>query len=45
MVFNLDKAKDLRSKTEDVLIVEGYMDVLTFMPQELKMLFQIQVQL
>ncbi len=29
MVFNLDKAKDLRSKTEDVLIVEGYMDVLS----------------
>ena len=29
MIFNLDKAKELRSKTEDVLIVEGYMDVVT----------------
>ena len=29
MIFNLDKAKDLRSKTEDVLIVEGYMDVVS----------------
>ena len=29
MIFNLDKAKDLRSKTEEVLIVEGYMDVLS----------------
>ncbi len=25
MIFNLDKAKDFRSKTEDVFIVEGYM--------------------
>tara|TARA_B100000941_G_C28504688_1_gene556532 strand:- start:1990 stop:3501 length:1512 start_codon:yes stop_codon:yes gene_type:complete len=29
MIFNLDKAKNLRSETEDVLIVEGYMDVLS----------------
>ena len=29
MIFNLDKAKDLRSETDEVLIVEGYMDVLT----------------
>ena len=28
IIFNLDKAKDLRSKTEKILIVEGYMDVL-----------------
>ncbi len=29
MIFNLDKAKDLRSETDNVLIVEGYMDVLS----------------
>ena len=29
MIFNLDKAKNLRSETEEVLIVEGYMDVLS----------------
>ena len=29
MIFNLDKAKDSRSKTDEVLIVEGYMDVLS----------------
>ena len=29
MIFNLDKAKDCRSKTNEVLIVEGYMDVVT----------------
>ena len=29
MVFNLDKAKDLRSETSEVLIVEGYMDVVS----------------
>ncbi len=29
MVFNLDKAKDLRSETNEVLIVEGYMDVVS----------------
>ncbi len=28
-IFNLDKAKDSRSKTNEVLIVEGYMDVVT----------------
>ena len=29
IIFNLDKAKDLRSKTDEVLIVEGYMDVVS----------------
>ena len=29
IIFNLDKAKKLRSETDDVLIVEGYMDVLS----------------
>ena len=29
MIFNLDKAKDLRSDTDEVLIVEGYMDVVS----------------
>ena len=29
MIFNLEKAKDQRSKTNEVLIVEGYMDVLS----------------
>ncbi len=29
MIFNLDKAKNLRSETENVLIVEGYMDVVS----------------
>ena len=29
VIFNLDKAKDLRGVTEDVLIVEGYMDVVS----------------
>ena len=29
MIFNLDKSKDLRSDTDDVLIVEGYMDVVS----------------
>ena len=29
MIYNLDKAKDLRSETEEVLIVEGYMDVVS----------------
>ncbi len=27
IIFNLDKAKNLRSETDDVIIVEGYMDV------------------
>ena len=29
MIFNLDKVKDLRSETDEVLIVEGYMDVIS----------------
>jgi len=29
IIFNLDKAKDLRSETNEVLIVEGYMDVVS----------------
>ena len=29
IIFNLDKAKDFRSSTEEVLIVEGYMDVVS----------------
>ena len=29
IIFNLDRAKELRSNTEDVLIVEGYMDVVS----------------
>ena len=29
MIFNLDKAKDARSETNEVLIVEGYMDVVS----------------
>ncbi len=29
MIFNLDKSKDLRSETDEVLIVEGYMDVVS----------------
>ena len=29
MFFNLDKAKDTRSETDEVLIVEGYMDVIS----------------
>ena len=29
MIFNLDKAKDTRSQTDEVLIVEGYMDVVS----------------
>ena len=29
MIFNLDKAKELRSETNEVLIVEGYMDVVS----------------
>ena len=28
-IFNLDKAKDTRSETDEVLIVEGYMDVVS----------------
>ncbi len=29
MIYNLDKAKNLRSNTNEVLIVEGYMDVVS----------------
>ncbi len=29
MIFNLDKAKDTRSEKDEVLIVEGYMDVVS----------------
>ena len=29
MIFNLDKAKNKRSETDEVLIVEGYMDVVS----------------
>jgi DNA primase len=29
MIFNLDKAKDSRSETDEVIIVEGYMDVVS----------------
>ena len=29
MIFNLDKAKNSRSETDEVLIVEGYMDVVS----------------
>ena len=29
MIFNLDKAKDTRARTDEVLIVEGYIDVLS----------------
>jgi DNA primase len=29
MIFNLDKAKDSRSNTDEVLVVEGYMDVVS----------------
>ena len=29
MIFNLDKAKDSRADTDEVLIVEGYMDVVS----------------
>ena len=29
MIFNLDKAKDTRAETDEVIIVEGYMDVVS----------------
>jgi DNA primase len=29
MIFNLDKAKDCRSETKEVIVVEGYMDVVS----------------
>ncbi len=36
MIFNLDKAKDLRSETDNVLIVEGYMDVVSLYASGIK---------
>ena len=36
MIFNLDKAKQLRSETDEVLIVEGYMDVVSVYSAGLK---------
>ena len=36
MIFNLDKAKDLRSNTDEVLIVEGYMDVVSVFSSGIK---------
>ena len=35
-IFNLDKAKEHRSKTEDVIIVEGYMDVVSLYASGIK---------
>ena len=37
MIFNLDKAKDSRSETDEVLIVEGYMDVVSVYSSGIKM--------
>ncbi len=36
MIFNLDKAKETRSETDEVLIVEGYMDVVSVYSSGLK---------
>ena len=36
MLFNLDKAKDCRSKTDEVIIVEGYMDVVSLYSSGIK---------
>ena len=36
VIFNLDKAKDTRSETDNVLIVEGYMDVVSVYASGLK---------
>ena len=36
MIFNLDKAKNLRSETDEVLIVEGYMDVVSIYSSGIK---------
>ena len=36
MIFNLDKAKQTRSETNEVLIVEGYMDVVSVYSSGLK---------
>ncbi len=35
-LFNLDKAKNLRSETDEVLIVEGYMDVVSIYASGIK---------
>ena len=42
MIFNLDKAKDLKSETDEVLIVEGYMDVVSVYSSGIKNVLQIQ---
>ena len=36
MIFNLDKAKDCRSATKEVIIVEGYMDVVSLYSSGIK---------
>ena len=36
MIFNLDKAKDCRSQTNEVIIVEGYMDVVSLYSSGIK---------
>ena len=36
MIFNLDKAKDCRAKTNEVIIVEGYMDVVSLYSSGIK---------
>ena len=36
VLFNLDKAKDCRAETKDVIIVEGYMDVITLFDKGFK---------
>ncbi len=52
-VFNLDKAKELRSQNSDVIIVEGYMDVISLYASGIKNIIsnsgiaitEIQIQL
>ena len=36
MIFNLDKAKDCRAETNEVIIVEGYMDVVSLYSSGIK---------
>ena len=36
VLFNLDKAKNFRSKAQDVIIVEGYMDVISLYNKDVK---------
>ena len=36
IIFNLDKAKDTRAKTKEVIIVEGYMDVVSLFSNGIK---------